>query len=354
MRTLKGPGISLEAISSFQLPFRSLDDIAKWVSSLGYYGIELPTWNSSLFDMALAAESQDYCDEVKGMLLDHQIAIVALSTQRQGQLVATSSVYDQLLDRLAPLEFKGDAIKRQIWATEQMILAAKASANLGLNRHFSSTGSLAWPFIYPQAHQPSGLIGSAFDELALRWRPILDVFDDYGVDLCFELQPGRDLFDGITYEMFLARLNNHPRCNILYNPSHLLLQKVDYLNFIDIYQSRIKGFHVQDAVLLTDGRQGVYSHPQYWEQSTGGLRPLGHGQVDFPGVFSKMAINDFNVWATLSPTCWLKQPKLEAKDGAKLLSQFIIITSEHQADDCARDIDTLENQRILGLYYPQA
>jgi len=349
MRTLKGPAISLEAISSFQLPFESLNDVAKWASSLGYCGIELPSQHPHLFDMALAAESQNYCDEVKGVLLDHKIPIVALSTQSQGQLVASNSVYDQLLDRLAPPEFRGDTIKRQIWATEQMILAAKVSANLGLNQHYSSTGSLAWPFIYPQANQPSGLIGSAFDKLAQRWRPILDAFDDYGVDLCFELQPGRDLFDGITFEMFLARLNNHPRCNILYNPSHLLLQNIDYLNFIDIYQSRIKAFHVQDAVLLTDGRQGVYSHQQYWEQFTGAHRPVGHGQVDFPGVFSKMAINDLDVWTVLSPTCWLKQAQAEAKDGVVLINQFIIKTPDSQAENFPLDTDTSENLRILGL-----
>src|SRR3546814_20738546 len=94
----------------------------------------------------------------------------------------------------------------------------------------------------------------AFGELAKRWRPILDAFDEQGVDLAYEIHPGEDLHDGVTFERFLAGVDNHPRANILYDPSHYVLQALDYLPFIDIYHERIRMFQVKDAELNPTGR----------------------------------------------------------------------------------------------------
>ncbi len=88
------------------------------------------------------------------------------------------------------------------------------------------------------------MVEEAFDELARRWKPLLDVCEDNGVDLCYEVHPGEDIFDGVTFEMFLERVNGHPRCNMLYDPSHLVLQALDYLSFIDVYHERIKMFRI--------------------------------------------------------------------------------------------------------------
>ena len=111
-----------------------------------------------------------------------------------------------------------------------MLYAAKASKNFSLNAHATFSGALAWPYIYPWPQTPDGLIEDAFDELAKRWLPILNSFDEVGVDLCYEIHPGEDLHDGITFEMFLEKLNNHKRCNILYDPSHFVMQHLKYLN----------------------------------------------------------------------------------------------------------------------------
>ena len=81
--------------------------------------------------------------------------------------------------------------------------------------------------------------------------------------------PGEDVFDGATFEMFLDALGGHKRCNINYDPSHFLLQQLDYLAFIDIYHERIKAFHVKDAEFNPDGRQGVYSGYQPWINRAG-------------------------------------------------------------------------------------
>ena len=152
-----------------------------------------------------------------------------------------------------------------------MKFAAKASKNLGLKASVSFSGALAFPYLYPWPQRPAGLIEEAFAELGRRWKPILDVYDDAGVDVGFEIHPGEDVFDGATFEMFLDAVGGHKRCNINYDPSHFLLQQLDYLAFIDIYHERIKAFHVKDAEFNPTGRQGVYSGYQGWVEPR---RPL--------------------------------------------------------------------------------
>ena len=122
-----------------------------------------------------------------------------------------------------------------------------------------------------------------------RWRPILDHADACGVDVCYEIHPGEDLHDGVTFEMFLERVGNHARCNMLYDPSHYVLQCLDYLDNIDIYHDRIGMFHVKDAEFNPTGRQGVYCGYQSWVDRAGRFRSLGDGQVDFGAIFSKLA-----------------------------------------------------------------
>ena len=93
----------------------------------------------------------------------------------------------------------GNPSARQAWAVEQMHQAARASANLGLENHASFSGALAWPYVYPWPQRPPGLVETAFDELARRWRPILDAFDEAGVNVCYEIHPGEDLHDCLLY-----------------------------------------------------------------------------------------------------------------------------------------------------------
>jgi sugar phosphate isomerase/epimerase len=247
MKTIKGPAIFLAQFAGDDAPFNSLDAIAAWASGLGYKGVQIPSWDGRLFDLKRAAESKTYCEEVKGTLARHGLEITELSTHLQGQLVAVHPAYDEGFDGFAAPEVRGNPARRQQWAVQQMLYAAKASENLGLTAHATFSGALAWPYLYSWPPRPAGLIESAFDELAKRWRPILDAFDASGVDVCYEIHPGEDLHDGVTYEMFLDRVNQHKRACLLYDPSHFVLQQLDYLDYIDIYHDRIKIFHVKDA-----------------------------------------------------------------------------------------------------------
>ncbi len=350
MKTLKGPAIFLAQFADDEQPFNSLDSIGRWAGSLGYKGVQIPSWDKRLFDVEKAAESKDYCDEVVGTLGAHGVALTELSTHLQGQLVAVHPAYDEMFDGFAVPEVRGNPKARQEWAVKQVKAAIKASQHMGINAHATFSGALAWPFVYPWPQRPAGLIETAFDELAKRWTPILNAADEAGVDVCYEIHPGEDLFDGATFEMFLERVKNHPRANILYDPSHFVLQQLDYLDFIDIYADRIRMFHVKDAEFNPTGRQGVHSGYQSWVGRAARFRSLGDGQVDFGAIFSKLAAIDFDGWAVLEWECALKHPEDGAREGAEFIKNHIIRVTERAFDDFADGgTDEAANRRILGI-----
>jgi len=350
VKTIRGPAIFLAQFAGEMPPFNNLKDISAWAAGLGYKGVQIPTWESRLFDLKRAAESRPYCDEVHATLASNGIELTELSTHLQGQLVAVHPAYDEAFDGFAPESVRGNPSARRAWAVEQLLLAAKASSNLGLSAHVTFSGAFAWPYVYPWPQRPAGLIETAFDELAKRWKPILDSFDAAGVDLCFELHPGEDLHDGVSFEMFLDRVGAHERCNILYDPSHFVLQQLDYLEFIDIYHPRIKMFHVKDAEFRPSGRQGVYGGYQSWISRGGRFRSLGDGQVDFAAIFSKLAQYDFPGWAVLEWECCIKSSEQGAKEGAPFIARHIIHAAERAFDDFAKSGTNDEvNRRMLGL-----
>ncbi len=349
MKTMKGPAIFLAQFAGDKEPFNSLPAIARWAAGHGYAGVQIPSWDARLFDLSKAAESDAYCDEVKGILRDAGVELTELSTHLQGQLVAVHPAFDEAFDAFAPPQVHGNPKARQEWAVEQVTLAARASRRLGLATSVGFTGALAWPFLYPWPPRPAGLIDTAFAELARRWRPILDAYEDAGVDLCFEIHPGEDVFDGATFEMFLEKLGGHPRCRINYDPSHFLLQQLDYLGFIDVYHERIGAFHVKDAEFNPSPRQGVYSGYQPWLWRAGRFRSLGDGQVDFVGIFSRLAAHDYGSWAVLEWECALKHPEDGAREGAEFIRRHIIRVTEKAFDDFAGSgADEAANRRMLG------
>lgn len=350
MKTIKGPAIFLAQFAGDEAPFNSLDSICRWAAGLGFRGVQIPSWDARLFDLDKAAESKDYCDDVKGTLARYGLELTELSTHLQGQLVAVHPAYDSLFDGFAPQQVHGDPAARQQWAVDQLLKAASASEQLGLTEHVTFSGALAWPYLYPWPQRPAGLVEMAFDELAKRWTPILDAFDEAGVNLCYEIHPGEDLHDGVTFEMFLDRVNNHSRCHMLYDPSHYVLQALDYLEHIDIYHERIKMFHVKDAELNPTGRQGVYGGYQSWVDRAGRFRSLGDGQVDFKSIFSKFAQYDYQGWAVLEWECCLKHPEDGAREGAKFISDHIIRVTERAFDDFAgAGVDEQANRVLLGI-----
>jgi sugar phosphate isomerase/epimerase len=349
MRTLQGPAIFLAQFQGDAPPFDTLPQLARWAGGLGYRGIQLPT-DRRLIDLERAATSQTYCDELSGLAAEAGVRITELSTHLQGQLLAVHPAYDTLFDAFAPPAVRGRPAERTAWAAQQLKWAAQAAHRLGLKAHATFSGALAWPYLYPWPQRPAGLVEQAFAELARRWRPVLDAFDAAGVDVGFELHPGEDLHDGVTFERFLAAVDDHPRACILYDPSHFVLQQLDYLAFIDIYHDRIKAFHVKDAEFRPDGRQGVYGGYQAWVDRAGRFRSPGDGQVDFGAIFSKLAQYDYPGWAVLEWECCLKHPEDGAREGAEFIRRHIIRVAERAFDDfAATGADARMLSGLLGL-----
>lgn len=350
MQTIKGPGVFLAQFIGDEAPFNSLPSICRWAKDLGFKGIQIPTTDSRFIDLQKAAESKTYADEIKGIVNEHGLEITELSTHLQGQLVAVHPAYDTLFDGFAPESVRGNNKARTEWAIQQLKYGAAASGNLGLNAHATFSGSLLWHTFHPWPQRPEGLVEEGFKELAKRWLPILNVFDEHGVDVCYEIHPGEDLFDGETYEMFLKEVNNHPRACLLYDPSHFVLQCLDYIQYIDFYHERIKAFHVKDAEFNPTGKQGTFGGYQSWLNRAGRYRSPGDGQVDYKRVFSKLTQYGYSGWAVMEWECVLKHPEDGAREGAQFIKDHIIRVTDKTFDDFAATVkDTRTNRKLLGL-----
>lgn len=350
MKNIKGPAIFLAQFASEEAPYNTFKSICGWAASLGYKGVQLPTFVPSLIDLEKAATSKDYCDELKGIANEQGVEITELSTHLQGQLVAVHPAYNELFDGFAPPELHGNPQGRTEWAVQQLKWGAMASRNLGIDVHGTFSGALIWQTIYPWPQRPQGLVETAFNELGKRWRPILDTFDEYGVDVCYELHPGEDLHDGLTFERFLEVVDDHPRANILYDPSHFILQQLKYLDFIDIYHERIRMFHVKDAEFNPTGKAGVYGGYAGWVERPGRFRSLGDGQVDFKGVFTKLSQYGYGGWAVLEWEDCIKSGEQGAAQGAPFIEEHIIEVTEKAFDDFAGgEPDEELNRKLIGL-----
>ena len=350
MNTIKGPAIFLAQFMGEEAPFNSLETIRQWVADLGYKGIQIPTWESRLINLDLAAESQTYCDELKGKINSCGLEITELSTHLQGQLVAVHPAYDLMFDNFAPQALRNNPRARTEWAVKQVKNAASASKRLGLKAHATFSGALAWHTMYPWPQRPAGLIDMAFTELATRWIPILNHFEECGVDVCYEIHPGEDLHDGLSYELFLEKTKNHPRACLLYDPSHFVLQQLDYLEYIDIYHERIRAFHVKDAEFNPTGKCGVYGGFADWKTRAGRFRSLGDGQVDFKSIFSKLSQYGFDGWAVMEWECCIKSPEQGAREGAPYIQNHIIEVTKKAFDDFAgAAVDEGLLRKLLGI-----
>jgi len=349
MKTIKGPGIFLSQFIGERPPFNTLAGLAAWAAGLGYRALQIPCHQPGIFDLERAAVSQTYCDEIRGVLAGFGLEISELSTHLEGQLMAVNPAYDLAFDNFAPQALRGDPARRTDWAVATLKRAAAASEKLGLRAHATFSGSLAWPWFYPWPPHHEALFDEAFAELARRWLPVLETFDQHGVDLCYELHPGEDLHDGVTFERFLQAVNQHPRCHILYDPSHLFLQHIDYLQFIDLYHPHIRAFHVKDAEFQRNGRSGVYGGYQPWLLRAGRFRSPGDGQINFGGIFSRLAQYAFSGWAVLEWECCLKAGETGAREGAEFIRNHIIPVSDRAFDDFAAAGNASSVRQQLGL-----
>jgi len=345
----KGPGIFFAQFMGDEPPFNTFDSICEWAAGLGYVGVQLPSWDGRCMDLAKAAESQAYCDDLAATADKHGLQISELATHLQGQLVAVHPAYAEMFKVFAPDGITEPAAMCE-WGTEQVKMCLTASKNLGLDAMPTFPGALLWHTVYPWPQRPAGLVEEGFAELARRWRPILDHAEECGVDCAYEVHPGEDIHDGATYEMFLEAVDGHARACLLYDPSHLALQCLDYLSFIDLYHEQIKCFHVKDAEFRPNGRVGVYGGYQGWQDRAGRFRSLGDGDVDFSSIFTLFSKYGYQGWATLEWECCFKDSGQGASEGAPFIEHHMITPPEKAFDDFAGgDVDMGAVRKVLGL-----
>ncbi len=350
MEKIKGPAIFLAQFLRDEAPYSDLSDISKWASSLGYKGVQIPTWDKRVLDIDKAAESREYCSEILTILNDNGLKISELASHLQGQVLAMNNSYKTVFSSFYPKDLNDKEIVD--WATAQLKKSILASKNLGLTTIPVLSGGFAWHMAYPWPQRPDGLIEEAFKELYNRWKSVLDFADENGVKIAYELHPGSDIFDGTTFERFLEISNGHPAVGINYDPSHFLLQQLDYCHFIELYGDRIFAFHVKDAEFNPTGRNGVYGGYDTWQKRAGRFRSLGDGQIDFKRVFTLLAESGYNSWAVLEWECCIKSPEQGAIEGAPFIANHIIETASASFDDFVRsESNEVINRRILGIDY---
>lgn len=348
MAGIKGPAVFLAQFLRDTPPFNSLENICKWFAELGYAGVQIPGWDRRVIDIDLAATSVAYCDELKGKLAALGLSVTEIPAYLAGQVLAIHPAYEVGFAGFHPPGLRGAA--RTEWAAAEVRKCIDASAKLGLRNVPALSGGFAWHMIYPWPQRPPGLIDEAFKELARRWRPLLDYAHDHGCAIGFELHPGSDIYDGATFEMFLDHTDQHPAACINYDPSHFLLQQLDYCAFIELYGERISGFHVKDAEFRPSGRVGLYGGYQPWDKRAGRFRSLGDGQVDFSRVFSLMTSIGFDGWAVLEWECCVKSPEQGAREGAPFIRRHLIEPTTVAFDDFAGGgSDAEANRAMLGL-----
>ncbi|MBR0693191.1 sugar phosphate isomerase/epimerase [Bradyrhizobium lablabi] len=330
-KTIRGPGLFISQFIGAEPPFDTLSGLAEWAQGLGFKALQIPVSDPRLKDLADLPD-REAISKIEAVMSKTGLDVSEIAAQRSGQLLAVHPAYDETMDVLASPDVRGRPAARRELAVQDLRWAIARAAVLGTGKVVTFSGGLAWPYLYPYPPRPAGLVERAFDELARRWRPLLDEADRANVDLCFELHPGQDLHDGITFERFLGCVDHHPRVKINYDPSHFLLQQMDYLGFIDRYHQRIGAFHVKDAEFRPGAASGVYGGYQDWLDRPGRFRSVGDGQIDFGGIFDRLTRYSYDGWAVLEWECCLKNSNDGAREGARFIDEHIIRVSERSFD----------------------
>jgi sugar phosphate isomerase/epimerase len=350
MKTIKGPALFLAQFAGDEAPFNSWDEITEMGRRLRLCGVQVPSWDGRLIDLEKAAASKDYCDEFKGVAAENGIAVTELSTHLQGQLVAVHPAYDEAFDGFAAPEVRGNPTARQEWAVKQVMLALDRLAQHGHRRGMASfSGALAWPYIYPWPQRPAGLIETAFDELAKRWRPILDHADACGVDICYEIHPGEDLHDGATFEMFLERLGGHPAatCSTIRRITCCSVSTISTTSTSTTSASRC--FTSRTPSSIRPGGRASIPATRAGSTGPGGSARSATGR-SISRAFSPSSAIDFDGWAVVEWECCLKHPEDGAREGAQFVRDHIIRVTDKAFDDFAgAGTDDAANRRMLGI-----
>jgi sugar phosphate isomerase/epimerase len=262
-----------------------LEDMCRKASDFGYQGIELACWGDH-FEVNKAVADPNYCGAKRDLLDRYDLQCHAISAHLVGQAVCDR--IDQRHKAILPPYVWGDGdpagVNRR--AAEEMKNSARAAQQLGVGVVNGFTGSSIWPYLYSFPPVPDSMLDEGYKQFADRWNPILDVFGECGVRFALEVHPTEIAFDIVTARRALDAIGNREEFGFNFDPSHLIWQGVDPVEFIREFPDRIYHVHVKDAIVTLNGRTGILgSHLNFGDPRRGwDFRSPGRGGVNFEEI----------------------------------------------------------------------
>lgn len=277
----------------------SIQDMARMTKEFGYDGIELACWGDH-FEVDKAMADDDYCSEKRALLDQHGLQCHAISAHLVGQAVL--DLIDERHKAILPDYVWGDGDPAGVneRAAKELMDTARAAKKFGVDVVNGFTGSSIWHLNYSFPPVPPKMIDAGFELLAERFNPILDVFGECGVRFALEVHPTEIAFDIYTAERALDALGGREEFGFNFDPSHLLWQGVDPVQFIRTFPDRIYHVHIKDAIVTLDGKSGILaSHLNFGDSRRGwDFRSPGRGGVNFEEIIR--ALNDIDYQGPLS------------------------------------------------------
>ena len=297
-----------------------LEDLCKKAVEFGYDGLELACWGDH-FEVRQALEDDTYCSRKRDLLEKHGLQLFSISNHLVGQAVLDR--IDERHQAILPDYVWGDGDPAGVnqRASDEMKNTARAAQRLGVEVVNGFTGSSIWHLIYDFPPTPPSMIDAGFDLLAERWNPILDVFQECGVKFGLEVHPTEIAFDIYSAERSLQALDNREEFEFNFDPSHLLWQGVDPVEFIRSFPDRIYHVHMKDASVTLNGRTGILTSHLEWGDPRRGwdFRSVGRGGVRFEEIIR--SLNAINYEGPLSIE-W-EDIGMDREQGAAEACQFV-------------------------------
>lgn len=247
-----------------------LEELAKKANQMGFDGLELACWGDH-FEIDKALESDSYLRNKKALLERFNLKVFAINCALTSQCICDDPI-DMRHKNILPASIWGDGkpegVRRR--AAEDLKNAAHAAKQLGVDVVIGFTGSSVWSkfYFFPPVSQLE--IETGYRDFAERFLPILDVYQQEGIRFALEVHPTEMAYDLVTTERTLQALNHHPNFCFNFDPSHLVHQMIDPVNFIDEFGARIVHAHVKDTRLQLNGRNSILgSHLDFGDPRRG-------------------------------------------------------------------------------------
>lgn len=258
-----------------------LATLAEKVAGWGFDGLELACWGDH-FEVDKALESDGYVRQVRDLLEQHGLICVAISNHLVGQCVCDP--IDERHKSILPPRLWGDGDPEGVRqrATQEMIDTGKAAKLFGVDVVNGFTGSSVWSKLYFFPPTGEAEIDAGYADFASRWKPIFDAYLADDIRFALEVHPTEIAYDIVTMHKALDAVDRHPAFGVNFDPSHLIHQFVDPVEFINEFPDRIYHVHIKDSKVNLNGRNSILSsHLAFGDPRRGwDFVSPGHGDLE--------------------------------------------------------------------------